>query len=192
MPLKVRAAKKAGVSDATEQSAMTGTTTVANTLGVAPPIRERLSFQVHKISARIALLGSRHFREHGLNHFSARMLVLLLESGELKTGELVDLMLLPQSTISTQLLALHKRRLIRRRRSRLDNRSVIVSLTQTGLELARDCNDFSVRTNYAMLRDISEHDKKIADSFFRTINERLAELEEQEMLAPRKSELAQT
>ncbi|HSV84218.1 MAG TPA: hypothetical protein VLK85_33875, partial [Ramlibacter sp.] len=44
-----------------------------------PRPADRLSFLIHEISARIAALGNRHFREHGLNHFSARILVLLLE-----------------------------------------------------------------------------------------------------------------
>ncbi|HSV59423.1 MAG TPA: MarR family transcriptional regulator, partial [Variovorax sp.] len=120
----------------------------------SPQLADRLSFLVHELSARIAAVGNRHFREHGLNHFSARVLVLLLEHGEMRTGELVDLMVLPQSTISTQLLALHKRKLIRRRRSRQDNRSVMVSLTPAGAELARDCNELSIRVQRALLSEV--------------------------------------
>ena len=98
-----------------------------------PTLTQRVSFLVHIVNARISNVGNRHFREHDLNHFSARILVLLLENEELRTGELVDLMVLPQSTISSQLQALHKKRLIRRRRSRQDNRSVMVTLTAAGL-----------------------------------------------------------
>lgn len=145
----------------------------------APEMAERVTFLVHRVSARIAMVGNRHFLEHGLNHFSARILVLLLEREELRTGELVDLMVLPQSTISSQLLALHKRRLIRRRRSRQDNRSVILTLTAAGMELARDCNELSLRVHKATLRDIPEREKQIAFDFLRKIDERLAELEQQ-------------
>jgi DNA-binding MarR family transcriptional regulator len=147
----------------------------------APEMAQRVTFLVHRVSARIAVVGNRHFRAHDLNHFSARILVLLLEKEELRTGELVDLMVLPQSTISSQLQGLHKKRLIRRRRSRQDNRSVIVTLTEAGRELARDCNELSLRVHEATLRDVSAQDKEIAFSFLRKIDARLAELEKQDL-----------
>jgi DNA-binding MarR family transcriptional regulator len=150
-------------------------------LSSAPEMAQRVTFLVHRVSARIAVVGNRHFRAHDLNHFSARILVLLLEKEELRTGELVDLMVLPQSTISSQLQGLHKKRLIRRRRSRQDNRSVIVTLTDAGRELARDCNELSLRVHEATLRDISAADKEIAFAFLRKIDERLAELEKQDL-----------
>ena len=149
----------------------------------APEMAQRVTFLVHRVSARIATIGNRHFLEHDLNHFSARILVLLLEREELRTGELVDLMVLPQSTISSQLQALHKKRLIRRRRSRQDNRSVILTLTAAGIELARDCNELSLRVHAATLRDIPEREQQIAFAFLRKIDERLAELEKQAVYA---------
>ena len=151
----------------------------ANADPAEPEMAQRVTFLVHRVSARIAMVGNRHFLEHGLNHYSARILVLMLEREELRTGELVDLMVLPQSTISSQLLALHKKRLIRRRRSRQDNRSVILTLTPAGIELARDCNQLSLRVHAATLRDIPEREKQIAFAFLRKIDERLAEIEQQ-------------
>lgn len=147
----------------------------------APPLANRLSFLVHEISARIASWGNRHFRDHGLNHFSARILILLLENGDLRTGELVDRMVLPQSTISTQLIALQKKHLIKRRRSRQDNRSVIVSLTAAGLELAKACNELSLRTQSALLSDISAQETEAALRFLRKMASRLIELESKEL-----------
>ncbi|MEO8857307.1 MAG: hypothetical protein ABI343_09995 [Burkholderiaceae bacterium] len=41
------------------------------------PIEQRLSLLVHTIDQRIAMVGNRHFREHELNHFFARILGLL-------------------------------------------------------------------------------------------------------------------
>lgn len=144
-------------------------------------LADRLTFLVHVASARVATIGNRHFREHDLNHFSARILVLLLEKKELRTGELGDLMVLPQSTISSQLQGLHKKRLIRRRRSRQDNRSVLVTLTPAGLELARDCNELSLRVHEAMLRDIPAREQAVAFGFLRKINDRLLALESQDL-----------
>lgn len=146
-----------------------------------PALENRLTFLVHAVGARIAAVGNRHFRAHDLNHFSARILVLLLQYDELRAGELVELMVLPQSTISSQLQALHAKRLIRRRRSRIDNRSVIVTLTPAGQELARDCDGLSLLVNQALLEDVSDKEKKVAFAFLRKVNASLLELEQQEL-----------
>ena len=146
-----------------------------------PPLTERLTFLVHTASARIANIGNRHFRDHDLNHFSARILVLLLEHRELRTGDLVERMVLPQSTISSQLQALHKKRLIRRRRSRQDNRSVNVTLTPAGIELARDCDALSVRVHEEVIAGIGERERQQGFAFLRKINERLVALEKQDL-----------
>ena len=146
----------------------------------APPLAERVTFLVHTIHSRIGLIGNRHFRAHDLNHYSARILVLLLEHEELRTGELVDLMVLPQSTISSQLQALHAKRLVRRRRSRKDNRSVMVTLTPAGEELARDCNGLSLRVNEQVLQGISPREAKIGLAFMHKVQQRLLQLEAQD------------
>jgi DNA-binding MarR family transcriptional regulator len=161
-----------------------GADSTAAPAAASPPevaLADRLTFLFHVASARVATIGNRHFREHDLNHFSARILVLLLEKKELRTGELGELMVLPQSTISSQLQGLHKKRLIRRRRSRQDNRTVLVTLTPAGLELARDCNELSLRVHDAMLRDIPAREQAVAFGFLRKINDRLLALEAQDL-----------
>lgn len=145
-----------------------------------PALTERLTFLIHTAGARIANIGNRHFREHDLNHYSARILVMLLEHQELRTGELVERMVLPQSTISSQLQALHKKRLIRRRRSRQDNRAVIVSLTPAGLELARDCDALSLRVHAQMIAGLGEREQSQGFAFLGKINDRLVELEQRD------------
>jgi DNA-binding MarR family transcriptional regulator len=96
----------------------------------------RLTFQVHRVNAKIAQIANPLFRIQQLDLLSSRILVLLLERSELRVGELVDEMVLPQSTISHQLQRLEKRKLLRRRRARDDNRAVAVSLTPKGLEVS--------------------------------------------------------
>jgi DNA-binding MarR family transcriptional regulator len=142
-------------------------------------LEDRITFLVHTVAARIAAVGNRHFRAHDLNHYSARILVLLLQHEELRAGELVDMLVLPQSTISSQLQALHAKRLIRRRRSRQDTRSVILTLTPAGLELARDCNGLSLRVHHALLDDMSEQEKNAGIAFLRKVNAGLLELQTQ-------------
>jgi DNA-binding MarR family transcriptional regulator len=142
-------------------------------------LEDRITFLVHTVAARIAVVGNRHFRAHDLNHYSARILVLLLQHEELRSGELVDLLVLPQSTISSQLQALHAKRLIRRRRSRRDNRSVILTLTPQGMELARDCDGLSLRVHHALLDDMSEREQSDGFAFLRKVNARLLDLQTQ-------------
>ncbi len=143
------------------------------------PLEERISFLVHTVAARIAAVGNRHFRAHDLNHYSARILVLLLQHEELRAGDLVEMLALPQSTISSQLQALHAKRLIRRRRSRRDTRSVILTLTPAGLELARDCDGLSLRVHHAVLDALSEREKTAGLAFLRKVNDSLLGLQSQ-------------
>jgi MarR family transcriptional regulator, organic hydroperoxide resistance regulator len=146
-----------------------------------PPLEDRITFLVHTVAARIAAVGNRHFRAHDLNHYSARILVLLLQHEELRAGELVDMLALPQSTISSQLQALHAKRLIRRRRSRLDTRTVILTLTPAGLELARDCDGLSLRVHHALLNEMSAREKNAGIAFLRKVNASLLDLQSQEI-----------
>lgn len=142
-------------------------------------LEERLSFLIHTMSTRIALIGYPLHREHGINHFTARILVLLLEHEELRISDLVELLILPQSTLSSHLQVLQKKGLIRRRRSRKDSRSVFISLSGTGLPLAQACNEQSQRANQAMLADIDEGQRSTVFDFLRTVNQRLADMQEQ-------------
>jgi hypothetical protein len=73
----------------------------------------------------------------------------------MRVGELVDAMALPQSTMSHQLKRLQTRRLIRRRRSRRDNRSVAVMLTPAGEEIARACEHYSVAVQRRVIESFS-------------------------------------
>ncbi|NLY65887.1 MAG: winged helix-turn-helix transcriptional regulator [Alcaligenaceae bacterium] len=141
----------------------------------------RLSYLFHLISARFFQIGNRHFRHFGLNHYSARMMVMLLDNGEMKTGDLVARMALPQSTISTQLQVLHKRKLITRKRSEQDNRSVMVFLTKEGHDLAVDCNRLSQTVQNYLISHFEQEELEQNVHFLEKINGLLAELENQNL-----------
>ena len=122
------------------------------------PLEGRVSFKVHRVSAKLAQIASSLFRNHKLDPISSRILVLLLERDHLRVGELVELMVLPQSTISHQLQRLDKAKLIRRRRIREDNRSVAVSLTPTGRAIAVECDALSLNVYRHMTEDLNENE----------------------------------
>ncbi len=148
----------------------------------------RLSYLFHLIGARFLQIGNRHFRHLGLNHYSARMLVLLMDNGEMKTGDLVSRLGLPQSTISTQLQVLNKRKLIKRKRSEKDNRSVMVELTKEGHELAVDCNHLSQAVQDYLVGHFEEKELLKNVQFLEKINKLLGELEHQDLYEFKKNE----
>ena len=108
-----------------------------------PPVEARISFLAHQINARIAQVSNQLFRRHDIDVYSSRILVILLEQREVRIGRLVETMVLPQSTISHQIQRLEKRGLVRRRRTREDNRAVAVTLTPKGVAIAQECNGLS-------------------------------------------------
>lgn len=122
------------------------------------PTDRRFTFQVHKLSAKIAQVANPLFRIHDLDQVSSRILVLLLEREEMHVGDLVEAMVLPQSTISHQLQRLEKRNLLRRRRAHRDNRLVAVTLTRKGMTIARQCDRLSLAVHRHIIQGLSEAD----------------------------------
>ena len=120
-----------------------------------------MTFLTHRVDARIAQVCNPVFARYDVDIYSSRILALLLERTEMRVGELVDHMVLPQSTISHQLQRLEKRGLIRRRRTRSDNRSVAVTLTAQGRRRAEQCNDLSVAVYRTIIADFDG--KEIGD-----------------------------
>ncbi len=116
-----------------------------------PPLSDRISFLMHRIEAKLELICNPYFRRFDVALHNSRMLVLLLESGKARVGDLVTSMVLPQSTISHQLRELEKRKLIRRTPGIADSRSVIVELTARGRRVAKQCNDLSAHVFRTMI-----------------------------------------
>jgi DNA-binding MarR family transcriptional regulator len=112
-----------------------------------PPLEQRATFLIHRVNAKLAQACNPVFAEHALDLYSSRILVALSQHGTLTVGALVELMALPQSTISHQIKRLEKIGYVRRTRSKADNRSVEVTLSPTGEQIAETCNSLS-RTIY--------------------------------------------
>jgi DNA-binding MarR family transcriptional regulator len=127
-------------------------------VGSLPAIEDRVSFQVHCVNAKLAQVSNKVFRFHQVDLISSRILAFLLEREEMRVGELVELMVLPQSTISHQLQRLDKRKLLRRRRTRQDNRSVAVVLTPLGRHVAQECSELSRSVYQRMTENLSDKD----------------------------------
>jgi len=107
------------------------------------PLEERVSFLTHRINAQLQQVCNPLIADHKLDLYSSRIIVAIAEKGPLKVGELVDLMALPQSTMSHQLKRMERDDYVRRTRSETDNRTVVITLTQKGADVAEICNGLS-------------------------------------------------
>ncbi len=120
-----------------------------------PPVSERPTFLVHRINAILATICNPVFSEYDVDLLSSRILAVISERKNPKMGDIVDIMVLPQSTISHQVKRLEKMGLVTRTRRAEDNRSVAVTLTEKGVETARICS-LQSQLIYAELSKIFE------------------------------------
>lgn len=117
--------------------------------GKTPPfperrkLEDRVSFLTHRINARLVQICNPVIAPYNLDLYSSRIIVALAEMEAMKVGELVDLMALPQSTMSHQLKRLEKDGYVLRTRSDTDNRTVVITLTEKGKSVAETCNRLS-------------------------------------------------
>jgi DNA-binding MarR family transcriptional regulator len=107
------------------------------------PLEERVSFLTHRINAHLQQVCNPVIAPFQLDLYSSRIIVAIAEKGPMKVGELVDLMALPQSTMSHQLKRLERDDYVMRTRSDQDNRTVVITLTSKGREVAERCNRLS-------------------------------------------------
>lgn len=126
-----------------------------------PPLSERISFRIHQLSAQMARITNPLFREFGIDVVSSQILLLVQERGSVGISELLGIVHLPQSTISHQLQRLEKRGYIRRQRGGTDQRTVSISLTQSGARVASECEAISSRVYGAMVDGL--HGNSAAD-----------------------------
>lgn len=142
-----------------------------------PRATDRLTFAIHVISSRVSQLGQPLFKPHRINHFAARILVLLHKRGELRIGELVEDLVLSQSTISSQLQIMERKGLVTRRRLESDSRVVCIALTPKGRPLARACDELSLRVNREMMDALQATQRSDIFQSLLQINERLAQMQ---------------
>jgi DNA-binding MarR family transcriptional regulator len=136
-----------------------------------PKLEDRATFLIHRVNAKLAQCCNPVFAEHDLDLYSSRILVALSQHGTLTVGALVELMALPQSTISHQLKRLEKIGYVRRTRSKADNRSVEVTLSPTGERIAETCNNLSRIIYMAATETFSDEEIET----FRSLLERMFE-----------------
>lgn len=106
-------------------------------------LNDRFSFLTHRINSHLQNVCNPVIAPFNLDLYSSRIIVAIFESGPMKVGELVELMALPQSTMSHQLKRLERHGYVLRTRSESDNRTVVITLTEHGKAIAARCNQLS-------------------------------------------------
>lgn len=143
-----------------------------------PPLEERATFLIHRFNAKLSQACQPVFAAYELDLYSSRILVALTQYGMLSVGALVELMALPQSTISHQLKRLDKIGYIQRTRSRTDNRSVEVRLTPLGQRVAETCNQLSREIYFAAVETFSDDEIATLSSLLKRMYVNLPALSE--------------
>jgi DNA-binding MarR family transcriptional regulator len=145
--------------------------------GDTPTLDARLSYKVSRVHAMLVRVANPVYSRLDIEFFSARLLIFLLEHGELRVGELVELANMAQSTVSQQLKSLDKRKLIKRLRSAEDNRSVKVVLTPKGHQVAKQCNTLSHSVYRQMVEGLGPGDAQKFDALLDRVYEILVDFE---------------
>ena len=121
-----------------------------------PPLQDRISFLMHRINAHLARMTNPMLVRWGVDLTESRLMVALLENGEMSAGEVVSMMALPQSTVSHQLKRLERLGYITRQPAAKDQRRIIAKLTKEGRSVAQESN---------------EHSKDVTDALYFAIGE---------------------
>ena len=121
-----------------------------------PELSARPTFLVHQLNAELARICNPLFRRLHVDLITSRILVILLERETTYIGDVVELMALPQSTVSHQIKRLVTSGMVERHADAADNRAYVVSLTERGREVARQCNAVSAEIYAALFDDFDD------------------------------------
>lgn len=133
------------------------------------PLEDRVSFLTHRINARLQQLSTPILAPLQLDLYSSRIIVALAERGPLKVGELVDLMVLPQSTMSHQLKRMEKDGYVQRTRSILDNRTVVITLSVKGQAVSETCNRWSDQVMNSVSDGLSDEEIQLLSTLLQRV-----------------------
>ena len=141
-----------------------------------PPLRDRISFLVHRINAHLLRSTNPKLKRWKIDLTESRMMVAMLENGPMAAGEIVTLMALPQSTISHQLKRLERMSYIQRAPGERDSRMIIASLTDIGREIAVEANAHSRLVTDQLLDAIGGREVEVIRAALQRVDAALAPL----------------
>ena len=114
-------------------------------------ISDRITILLYRIIVPAAESTNAEISKFGINISGGRVLDALLAMGEMRVGQLCELTAIDNSTLSHLLRRMENLGYINRNRIVNDNRSVMVSLTPTGRDVAAFVSALSNETEKALL-----------------------------------------
>jgi DNA-binding MarR family transcriptional regulator len=130
---------------------------------------DRVTALLHRIVARISAAANDEFRMYGFNIQGARVLIALLDGGEMRVGELGNALALDLSTLSHLLRRFSRSGLVVRNRLDADNRSVSVMLTPEGRKIAQACKVARAHHEAVLLKGFDASEVKVVRDVLRRI-----------------------
>jgi MarR family transcriptional regulator, organic hydroperoxide resistance regulator len=155
-----------------------------------PRLEDRVTFLTHRVNERLQHVSNPVIARFGLDLYSSRVLFALDQNGPMRVGQLVDLMALPQSTISHQLKRMEKSGLVHRTRSEVDNRTVFISVTPQGAKATQMCTDLSNLVQERIAEEFSDKELEALTEGLKRVFEILEEVPSLEKLAEEHAEHA--
>lgn len=117
-----------------------------------------LPFHINRTGVRLASAFGDELARYDLTVPMWRVLAALWHGGEQKAGDLMAATSIEQSTLSRLVTAMEKRKLLTRRRSDSDARTVVVKLTEDGRKLTKELIPYALRNERIALRGFSEEE----------------------------------
>ena len=111
-----------------------------------PRLENRLTFLTHRINARLQQISSPIIAEFGLDLYSSRILFALDQNGPMKVGKLATLK------------RMERNGLIHRTRSNTDERTVHISVTESGEKATQVCTNLSNLLQARISREFSSEE----------------------------------
>lgn len=136
-------------------------------------------YHLYRVTSRATALALEDYREFGVSVPEARLLLALRMGSEIAAGELSTLLSVEASLLSHMLRHLTTKGLIVRKRDPVERRSIRVSLTAKGLEIATQCRDISARHQNMLLDGLSADERaqllRLLDRLYNNVSAHAAE-----------------
>ena len=101
-------------------------------------LNNQICFPIYSVSRLITKSYKPYLEKMGLTYPQYLVLLVLWEHGKLSMNQIGEKLLLNTNTLSPLIKRMEKMKLLKRKRSELDERSVLVELTEKGISYKTD------------------------------------------------------
>lgn len=140
-------------------------------------LRTFVPYQLYRISNQLNQRLRVRLRKSGVNHARWRVLAVLRAYGKLKLGQIVDLTVMEQPSVSRIVTQLEREGLARRNVSKDDSRVVYVSLTAAGQKAFQEIYPTAKRHQKRALDGFSDDDIERLTDYLRRIQDNIETVE---------------